>query len=373
MLEKSFLVRVSETLNRQPDHIWVTGDLALFGWGEAIRFDPGTGSDRFRRALDFVETRVPDGVPVFSSFTFDEEEAGSVLILPETLLRVDASGASLVAGASLPPLGDPQGLPEIVEMIDDRKQWRQAVGQALSAIAADEVEKVVLSRPTLLKMAGPIPAHRIAERLVATQNGSSTFQVDGLVGSSPELLAELKDGRLRSVALAGSVPRIREAPQLLSSSKMIREHDHAADSVEDALSPHCTTLDRSARELASFADIVHLATTFAGKVRPGTALLEVIADLHPTAAVAGTPTKAATDLIREIESHQRGRYAGPIGWIDSTGEGEFAIALRCGQIQADRMTLHSGAGLVAGSELEAEFEETRLKLAPMLSALSTSA
>lgn len=372
MLEKSFLARVSEALNHQPDHLWITEDQALLGWGEAIRFDPGTGSDRCRRALQFVETRVPDGVPIFASFTFDEEADGSLLILPETLLRVDPSGAALVTGASLPPSSSPQTLPEMVEMVDDREQWRKDVEQALSAIAADEVEKVVLSRITELKMSGPVPAHRVAERLIATQNGSSTFQIDGLVGSSPELLAELKDGQLRSVALAGSVPRTPDAPQRLSSSKMIREHDHAADSVEDALSPHCTTLERSPRELATFADIVHLATTFTGKIRPGTALLEVIADLHPTAAVAGTPTKAATDLIREIETHHRGRYAGPIGWIDSTGEGEFAIALRCGQIQADRMTLHSGAGLVAGSEPEAEFDETRLKLAPMLSALSVS-
>ena len=372
MLDPSFLAKVSEALNHQPDHLWVTEDQALLGWGEAIRFDPGTGSDRCRRASSFVESQVPDGVPVFASFTFDEEENGSVLILPETLLRVDRSGASVVTGNSLPPLRSTQNLPEIVEMIDDREQWRRDVGKALAAIAADEMEKVVLSRTTELKMSGPIPAHRVAERLIAAQNGSRTFQIDGLVGSSPELLAELQHGQFRSVALAGSVPRTHEAPHRLGSSKMIREHDHAADSVEDALSPHCTTLERSPRELATFADIVHLATTFTGQVRPGTVLLEVIADLHPTAAVAGTPTKAATDLIREIESHQRGRYAGPIGWIDSTGEGEFAIALRCGQIQAERMTLHTGAGLVAGSEPEAEFDETRLKLAPMLSALSVN-
>ena len=372
MLDPAFLARVSETLNHQPDHLWITEDQALLGWGEAIRFDPGTGSDRCRRALRFVETRVPEGVPVFASFTFDEEADDSVLILPEVLLRVDPSGASLVTGVSPPPPSSPLTLPGIIEIVDDREQWRKDVGQALSAIAADEVEKVVLSRTTELKMSGPVPAHRVAERLIAVQNGSSTFQIDGLVGSSPELLAELKDSQLRSVALAGSVPRTPDAPQHLSSSKMIREHDPAADSVEDALSPHCTSLERSPRELAAFADIVHLATTFTGTVRPGTALLEVIADLHPTAAVAGTPTKAATDLIREIESHQRGRYAGPIGWIDSTGGGQFAIALRCGQIQAEKMTLYTGAGLVAGSEPEAEFDETRLKLTPMLSALSVN-
>ena len=370
MLDPSFLTRVSETLNHQPDHLWVTEDLALLGWGEATRFDPGTGSERCRRALQFVENRVPHNVPVFASFTFDEDAEGSVLILPEILMRLDPIGASLVTGASVPPPNRPLTLPRMVEMVDDREQWTKDVTQALSAIAADEVEKVVLSRTTELKMEGPVPGYRVAERLIGAQNGSSTFQIDGLVGSSPELLAELKDGKLRSVALAGSVPRAPDAPQRLSSSKMIREHDPAADSVEDALSPHCTSLERSPRQLAAFADIVHLATTFTGTVRPGTALLEVIADLHPTAAVAGTPTKAATDLIREIESHQRGRYAGPIGWIDSTGGGQFAIALRCGQIHAERMTLYTGAGLVAGSEPEAEFDETRLKLAPMLSALS---
>ena len=372
MPDSSFLARVRDELTRQPDHLWVRENLALLGWGEAIRFDPGSGSDRYQSARRFVESKTPEGVPVFASFTFDEDAEGSVLILPETLLRVDSEGAKLVAGNSLPMPGRPTPLPQVVETTDDHGQWRKHVELALSAIAAEEVEKVVLSRTIELKMSGPVPAHRVVERLIAAQNGSRTFQIDGLVGSSPELLAELNQGSLRSVALAGSVPRTPDAPQDLSASKMIREHDPAADSVEEALAPHCISLERSLRDLATFGDIVHLATTFTGTVRPGTSLLELIADLHPTAAVAGTPTKAATELIREIEPHQRGRYAGPIGWVDSTGDGEFAIALRCGQINGETMTLYAGAGLVSGSDPETELNETRLKLLPMLTALSVS-
>jgi menaquinone-specific isochorismate synthase len=372
MLDPAFLAYVSDGLAREPDHLWVRDGLALLGWGETIRFDPGIGSDRYARAQDFVQSQVPGGIPVFSSFTFDEDAGGSVMIVPETLLRIGDDGPGLVSGGPVPEPGPPAVLPRVIEITDDDEQWRKNVREALSAIAANEVQKIVLSRILELKTSGPVPAHRLAEQLVRAQNGSSTFQIDGLLGSSPELLAELKDGKFRSVALAGSVPQSPNALQVLSSSKMIREHDPAADSVEEALAPHRTTVSRSRREVATFGDIAHLATTFSGSLRPGTTLLEVISDLHPTAAVAGTPTQAATRLIREIETHERGRYAGPIGWIDSTGEGEFAIALRCGRLMGHRVILYTGAGLVEGSDADAELEETNLKLRPMLAALSVS-
>ncbi|HEY6629258.1 MAG TPA: chorismate-binding protein, partial [Acidimicrobiia bacterium] len=129
---------------------------------------------------------------------------------------------------------------------------------------------------------------------------------------------------------------------------------------------------RNPSRIETFADIQHLATGFEGKVVAGTHLTDLIAALHPTAAVAGTPTKAAVELIREIEAHGRGRYTGPVGWMNSAGDGEFAIALRCGEIRGPEVTLFTGVGLVDGSNREAELEETRIKLLPMLRALGLS-
>jgi menaquinone-specific isochorismate synthase len=122
----------------------------------------------------------------------------------------------------------------------------------------------------------------------------------------------------------------------------------------------------------TFADIHHLATAFEGEAIVGTHVTDLVAALHPTAAVAGTPTKTAVELIREIEGHARGRYAGPVGWLDSQGDGEFAIALRCGEIQGQQVTLYTGVGLVDGSDPVAELEETRIKLLPMFRALGLS-
>jgi menaquinone-specific isochorismate synthase len=142
--------------------------------------------------------------------------------------------------------------------------------------------------------------------------------------------------------------------------------------VDDALAPFCTRLDRSGSIVATYGDIQHLSTTFEGVTLPGTELPDLLSALHPTAAVAGTPTKSALELIRELEGHDRGRYAGPVGWLDRSGDGEFAIALRCGMIDVDTATLYTGAGIVEGSDPRLEFEETRLKLRPMLGALGLS-
>jgi isochorismate synthase EntC len=124
--------------------------------------------------------------------------------------------------------------------------------------------------------------------------------------------------------------------------------------------------------VVTYGDIQHLSTTFEGDTHPGTELPDLLSALHPTAAVAGTPTKTALELIRELERHDRGRYAGPVGWLDQSGDGEFAIALRCGTIQGNQATLYTGAGIVEGSDPTLEFEETRIKLRPMLGALGLS-
>lgn len=360
-------------LRSRPDVAWIRDGMALFGWGESRRIDPGTGSDRFDRARAAVGA-TPGSIG-FATFTFDEDEPGSVVIIPETVLEVSAGGGRVLTGQQkhIPGPAAHSAMPAGRVLADDKASWRSAMDLALEAIARGEVEKVVLSRTVEMTFVDDVPVHRVAAELVDSQGMSHTFLIDGLVGSSPELLVSKHGSVVRSVSLAGSADRTDPSASIsLNSQKMAVEHSLAADSVEESLLPFCISLERHPSRVETFADIHHLATGFEGEAVMGTNVTDLVAALHPTAAVAGTPTKAAVELIREIEDHGRGRYAGPVGWMDARGDGEFAIALRCGEIRGHRVTLYTGVGLVDGSDREAELEETRIKLRPMLRALGLS-
>jgi menaquinone-specific isochorismate synthase len=363
----------AQPLGSRPDVAWVREGMALFGWGESRRIDPGTGSDRFERAREALEGS--PGRIGFVTFTFDEDDPGSLLVIPETVLEVTLEGSRILTGdpghipVPIPHVTVPSGRVSV----EDMDSWRAALDLALQAIARGEVEKVVLSRTVEMIFDGEVPLHRVALELLRSQGRSHTFMIDGLVGSSPELLVSKHGTLVRSVSLAGSADRTDPAASTsLNSRKMALEHSLAADSVEEALTPFCTTLHRYPSRIETFADIQHLATGFEGQAMAGTQVTDLVSALHPTAAVAGTPTKAAVELIREIEGHGRGRYAGPVGWMSSDGDGELAIALRCGQIRGPLVTLFTGVGLVNGSNREAELEESRIKLLPMLRALGLS-
>jgi menaquinone-specific isochorismate synthase len=167
------------------------------------------------------------------------------------------------------------------------------------------------------------------------------------------------------LALAGSLAR---------SSKDLEEHEYAAASVADSLAPHCSSLNLPESPFVlHLPNVMHLATDIAGVVADGSSSLELAAALHPSAAVCGTPTDVARDVIRELEAMDRGRYAGPVGWLDTTGDGEWGIALRCAEIDPGdgaRLRLFAGCGIVAGSQPDAELAEADAKLVPMRDALS---
>jgi len=373
MTSESFIASLRDGLDRAPGSAWIRKDLALLGWGESMRIAPGTGADRFVRALRELRA---SGAPIaLASFTFDENVPGSVVIVPETLLRIGREGTSFLIGSrdDLPEPAPDRSLPGGGMRDSSPDGWTARVEGALAAIRAHEVEKVVLSRKLVVELDDVIPPHLVVANLAASEPGSHTFMIDRFVGSSPELLASLSEGIARSISLAGSADLDDPAGlHSFDSEKMAREHTLAADSVEEALARFCHHLDRSPSTIATYGDIRHLSTTFEGATDPGTLITDLLSKLHPTAAVAGTPTKSALELIRELEAHDRGRYAGPVGWLDRSGDGEFAIALRCGQIDGRTATLHAGAGIVEGSEPGLEFEETRIKLRPMLSALGLS-
>ena len=333
--------------------IWSHGNQTRVGEGTRLRIDPGTGPGRYRRALNAL--RESGNEIGFASFTFDPSAEGSVVTVPEHLSESIGFGSH--GNNASPP-------PGVVES-DGKPAWQRGMDKALQALDNGTVEKVVLTRQVNLLFEGEPSTTAIAAHLLSSQPDCYVFAVNGLVGASPELLVSYQNGVISSLVLAGTAPNAES----LGSAKMDLEHVLAASSVRDGIAQFVTSLGAPARTVLNFGEINHLATRFEGRATNGATVLDVLGALHPTASVAGTPTKTSLDLIRELEPLPRGRYAGPVGWFNSDGEGEFAIALRCGLIEGTRVTLYAGGGLVHGSDATSEFAETELKLRPMLSAL----
>lgn len=329
--------------------LWHRPGMMLAGVGDFAAIDPGTGVRRYQRALDAL--RATDRDLAFASFTFDPKIEGSTVIIPS-----EVSGQFDVAPSQ------PGG--KIVESKDS--SWRLTVEQGLAAIKSGALSKVVLARRLTARLREEGDAFGIAASLLKTQPDCYVFVVDGLVGASPELLLSLDEGQLKSTPLAGSAVSDDES---LTTSKMAQEHSIAADSVADALVSTGVTYRRAEPEILNVGSIQHLATRFTGQVEMGTSFADLLPQLHPTAAVAGTPRPEAMELIRQLEGDTRGRYSGPVGWFDRAGNCEFALALRCGFVAGHEVQLHSGAGIVAGSEPGAELAETWWKLQPMAEAL----
>ena len=333
------------------------------------------------------------GLVAFGAFAFDEESAAdSVLVVPTKVLgrhgdrfwetRIRLAGASDPdeefathpygphwAGTVGPGAQSPQG-------------YQDSVRAALARIAGGELSKVVLARD----LTGSIPAGSDLRRLVrALSTGypdTWSFAVDGLIGASPETLVTVQNGTVTARVLAGTIGRGADADadtaasaHLASSTKDLDEHQYAVQSVLASLRPHTRALAASEQPfLLKLPNLFHLATDVEGELGNGESALDLVRALHPTAAVAGTPTAAAIAAIRDLEPFDRGRYAGPVGWVDAAGNGEWAIALRCAQFTAAaddiRVTAYAGAGIVAGSDPESELLETRVKFRPLVDALA---
>jgi menaquinone-specific isochorismate synthase len=378
---------------------WLHRGEGLVGWGEAARLTLPAGADRFtsgekwlRELADSAvvtdEVGVPgSGLVGFGSFTFDPACDGSVLVVPATLLgRRDGQAwlTTVTDGASrrLGPLAarQPVTTPGEVRWSDgglSAPQWEQAVAAAVARIRAGELRKVVLTRDLNAVASAPLDVRMLLARLAARSPDSYTFACAGLTGATPELLARREGNEVTSLVLAGTVARGGTRAEdealsavLLASAKDAEEHRYVVDSVRDALAPLCETLEVAAEpELLRLPDVQHLATPVRGTLAGTASALALAAALHPTAAVCGTPTEAALELIRELEGMDRGRYTGPVGWVDDRGNGEWAIALRCAEISGSRARLFAGGGIVADSVPSAELAETQAKFRPMRLAL----
>jgi menaquinone-specific isochorismate synthase len=371
-----------------PSAVWRHGDDSRIGFGVAARI-VFTGPERIREAAARwraiaaaaqVDSEVEGASPVaFGAFAFaDGSAAESVLLIPRVVLverdgvayRVDvpALGTSITPA---PHASAPAFAPQAYE---------RAVTEAVRRIGTGVVEKVVLARDLVLEAPG-FDLDGALEVLADRYRGAWVFAVDGVFGASPETLATVTGGLATSRVLAGTAPRAADPEvddgnrsTLLGSPKNRFEHALAVDSLLLTLGGATEDLTLGRPFALGLRNVWHLATDATARVRPEVGALDLVSLLHPTAAVAGAPRAEALATIRALEPFDRRRYAGPVGWIDGNGDGEWAIALRSAEVEGpDRVRAYAGAGVVAASDAHQELEETGWKFQPIQEALGALA
>lgn len=388
---------------------WVRRGDGLVGWGVAARVDTAGPSRMidadawWRRTTSRIEVhddvRLPGTGPVaFGSFAFSRRSAaGGTLVVPRVVVgrRDGRSWLTVVSPAddtTVPSLEDlrgavqPVGAPGNVDFVDGalgRAAWRDAVAEVIDVIRAGAVEKVVMARDVIATTEHVLDVRHLLRRLTENYPSCWAFSVDGLVGATPELLVRRDQGLVACRVLAGTIQRtgddaadLHHAAELARSSKDLGEHEYAVRSVAEALAPYCSSFNvPDAPFVLHLPNVMHLASDVTGVIDRAAAgsptSLALAAALHPTAAVGGTPTARAVEVLAEAERMDRARYAGPVGWMGADGDGEWGIALRSGEITGPRtIRLFAGCGIVAASDPAAEVAESEAKLRPMRTALA---
>lgn len=371
---------------------WVRGSDGLVGWGEVTRFT-GTGPQRFTEAdawwrsftsrlcvTDDVE--VPGTGPLaFASFTFADSSVGSTLVVPRVLVGrrdglswVTEFGDGPPAVRAVSPVR-PTGTLRFADGMFPVAGYRAAVAEAVRRMRAGELEKVCLAHDLLVVGDEPFDPRFLLGGLAERYPTCWSYAVDRLVGATPELLVRRTAGVVESRVLAGTIwPGSGDnlSGRLLGSAKDRHEHALAVDSLADALRPLCSTLDVPEQPgVIALHNVSHLSSDVRGTLDAAdpASLLELAEAVHPTAAVGGTPRDAALRLITELEGMDRGRYAGPVGWVDSSGDGELGIALRCAQLDGEVARLFAGCGIVADSDSRKEAREAAAKMVAVRDAL----
>ena len=376
---------------------WVRGGEGLVGWGVHASTTV-SGRNRFEDARKWWHQQLETfsisnsvhgsgtGPVLFTSFSFDRNQE-SVLVIPKVIVGQKGSNSWITW------IGNDQQpqLPEIAASLAPSTftfsdgtltsdEWKKRVTEVINRVNSNGVDKVVLARDIVANSDSDIDARPILKKLSSEYPSTWVFSVDGLVGATPELLLRLSRGMVTSRVLAGTIPKTGDdekdlalAASLARSSKDLEEHEYAVRSVADALDPFCSSTNvPESPFVLHLANVMHLATDVTGALiesKQHVDAFSLLKNLHPSAAVCGTPRNLAFDVIDEIEGMDRGRYAGPVGWIDASGDGELGIALRCGQITDRKIRIFAGCGIVAASNPEKEVEESNAKMIPMRSAL----
>lgn len=297
--------------------------------------------------------------------------APTELLVPAEVERGELTAPSVTAGDTGPDaftLTSARPHAEFLALIEN----------AVDAIEAGVFDKVVLAREVTVEANRAIVIDDVLERLRSLYPSCMVFSIEGFVGASPELLVERRGDRVESHPLAGTFPRSGDpeadahlAETLLASDKDRREHRFVVDAVARALEPRCDELSvPETPAIIQLRNVVHLGTHIAGRLAdPAPSALELVAAIAPTPAVGGTPRVAAVEYLARCEGFSRGRYGGPVGWVDAEGDGQFAIGIRSADIDGARARLVAGVGIVKGSDPQAELAETQLKLQALLSAV----
>jgi salicylate biosynthesis isochorismate synthase len=396
-------------LGRVYDMVAASGGVAVeLATGEIVDFEPGddrllAAARLWRRVRESIAPAGPIGTgPIaVGGFAYrpDRDPGGPWSGFPAVLFRVPALAVTRVRGRTfataatagaeelleLAPTGVRAPAARRLEITSVRNQvaWTAAVETAAKRLRAGDAAKVVLAREVIARGDGVVSAGMVARSLRAAYPSCFTYLVTGadgtaFAGASPELLVRRSGGRAFSQPMAGSVARganeaddDRLARELVESAKDNAEHRIASKFVVEALRKFSRTVEAREPEVVRFTNIQHLATTISAELaKPAVEALDLAAALHPTPAVGGWPRPAAEALIDELEGLERGWYAGAVGWTDGQGDGEFAVALRCGLLWEDGARLYAGVGVMPDSDPARELEETELKFKALLMALT---
>lgn len=373
---------------------FVRGGQGLVGWGEAKRL-VATGPNRiselsaaWRRYVTELEIVDPVALPgsgpvAFGTIAFaDDSETESVLIMPRVVIgrRDDRFWITSVEDAKLPAATVWTKNSPITLSAGSlgREAFSELVDSAVKLIREDNLEKVVLARDLIGTIPKDFDLRTALGRLASRYPSCWIYSVDGMFGASPELLVRVSHSQVSARVLAGTAARGTDpnvdqaiAKALAESHKNVSEHAFAVKSLVSALEPFCEHVDADTEPFSlALPNLWHLASDVHGVLKDDSSVLDLASALHPTAAVAGTPREIAQKLISDLEPFDRGRYAGPVGWIGADGDGEWVIALRGAQLQGDKITAYAGCGIVAESDGESELIETDLKFQPIIGALS---
>ncbi|MEB7503759.1 isochorismate synthase [Arthrobacter koreensis] len=412
----SAAIGLLEYLVRNDQLCWIRHGEGLVGFGEVLRHT-STGPDRFSSARTWWnavradaavedEVQVPGtGLTAFGSFAFSKRSPFlSRVVVPEIIVG-SRNGTAWITQTTTDPdavldresvvaalagyleeissdslsLGGDTILPGMLS----ESEWKNAVARSVAHIAAGELSKIVLARDIVASLSAPIATAQVLRELALRYESCWTYSVDGLIGSTPEMLIKVEDGKARARVLAGTLDRATaplDDPDyakrvLAGSQKQQHEHAIAIDSVTRQLEPFTSSMtSHSEPFVLELPNVWHLASDVTAELRMEDGAvptsLDLVEALHPTAAVCGYPTSVAGELISELEHMDRGPYAGPVGWFDAAGNGEWGIALRGAVIEDPQaVRLYAGCGIVSGSNPAAELEETWSKFRPMLEAL----
>lgn len=394
--------------------------IIISGLGSLNKLQTKAGAKRYKEIeLSWAELRrnaVRTGVNqieatgplIFGGFSFDYENNSSTLwnqfgdnlfYLPEAMLTIVEGQAYLTTNILCTPNadniindGEDNGLDNVQlesfeynELLEQKEirpeQWKETVANAVREMKTTDLDKIVLARELRVVFKDTIVAEQVLENLIEEQPTSYIFSFeaggDCFIGATPEQLIKKQGNEVFSVCLAGSIARGRNeaedekyGAELLKDRKNLMEHQYVVSMITNALQSVCTNaVVPNQPELMKIRHIQHLFTPVRGMCKQGVSIFDFIEKLHPTPAMGGLPKEKAIRRIREIEGLERGFYAAPLGWVDSQGNGEFAVGIRSALLQGNEASLFAGCGVLEDSVPESEYHETGIKFNPMLSAL----